>query len=101
MATTHTLKVWTEFFPAIQSGAKNFEVRRNDRWYQVGDVLELVSYDPGSNRVLDTPPEYRRITYILRGKNSEKFGVVEGFCVLGLEKMEYERTDAGSVQTPA
>ena len=37
----HDLKCWLSYFFDIQRGAKNFEIRRNDRHYQVGDVLRL------------------------------------------------------------
>jgi hypothetical protein len=37
----HELKTDPEAFDAVASGAKTFELRRNDRDYQVGDVLVL------------------------------------------------------------
>ena len=42
----HTLKTWPEYFQAVARGAKTFEIRKNDRNFQVGDELELVEYDP-------------------------------------------------------
>lgn len=42
----HTLKTLPEFFDASKRGVKPFEVRKNDRDFQVGDVLELVEFDP-------------------------------------------------------
>ena len=38
---THEIKCQTEFFEKVWSGVKTFEVRLNDRNYQVGDVLCL------------------------------------------------------------
>jgi len=43
---THNLKCWTEFFGAIVSGEKTFEIRNNDRFFKVGDRLILEEYDP-------------------------------------------------------
>lgn len=43
---THELKTWPEFFRAVQSGAKPFEVRKDDRPYAVGDVLQLLEFEP-------------------------------------------------------
>jgi len=43
---THLLKCWPEFFRAIQRGQKRFEIRRNDRDYQVGDCLVLKEFEP-------------------------------------------------------
>jgi hypothetical protein len=37
----HDLKLATEFFDAVLSGMKSFELRRNDRNFAVGDVLVL------------------------------------------------------------
>ena len=38
---THELKCHPHFFAAIAAGKKTFEIRRNDRDYRVGDVLDL------------------------------------------------------------
>ena len=42
----HILKTWPEDFQAVWTGEKTFEVRINDRNYQVGDVLILKEFDP-------------------------------------------------------
>ena len=42
----HTLKCWTEFFEAIQDGRKTFEIRKNDRGFQVDDLLILQEWEP-------------------------------------------------------
>lgn len=39
--TTHTLKCHSEYFQAVESGKKTFEVRRNDRDFKVGDQIVL------------------------------------------------------------
>ena len=43
--TTHQLKVLIKYADAIINGTKTFEVRKNDRGYEVGDkiVFEVVS----------------------------------------------------------
>lgn len=46
MAVTHKLKSWPEFFRAIVAGERCHELRRNDRAYQVGDIIELNEFDP-------------------------------------------------------
>ena len=37
----HELKLDTEFFDDVKSGKKNFEIRKNDRNFEVGDTLFL------------------------------------------------------------
>ena len=41
------LKCWPEFFDSIIRGQKPWEVRKNDRNFQVGDVLLLKEWKPG------------------------------------------------------
>lgn len=38
---THELKLDIKYFDDVKSGKKNFEIRKNDRDFQVGDILEL------------------------------------------------------------
>jgi len=84
---THYLKIWPEFWPAIKSGKKPFEVRRDDWGFAVGDVLVLKEYDPAA---LGGAGKYtgkevnRRITYKLPGG---KFGIDPNYCVLGLSEI--------------
>jgi hypothetical protein len=69
--TVHELKSWPEFFTAVESGEKTFELRRNDRNYQVGDVLVLREWKPNIHG--DDEGEYtgrscrRRVTYVMEG----------------------------------
>jgi len=44
--TRHELKIWPEYFEAIWEYKKTFELRVNDRNYQVGDLLHLREWDP-------------------------------------------------------
>jgi len=46
MSKTHQLKIWPEYFNAILKKEKTFEIRKNDRNFQVGDILKLREYDP-------------------------------------------------------
>lgn len=41
----HALKTLPEYFEAVIKGEKLFEVRKNDRNYQRGDLLALNEYD--------------------------------------------------------
>ena len=44
---THELKTSTSPFMAVRRGEKTFEVRVNDRDFQVGDILKLWCFDEG------------------------------------------------------
>lgn len=59
----HELKIWPEYFDAVESGLKTFEIRRNDRGYEAGDTLMLREYDPVSDTYTGRSL-IRRITYI-------------------------------------
>ncbi len=37
--STHNLKTWMPFYQDVIDGRKTFELRKNDRDYQVGDIL--------------------------------------------------------------
>ena len=85
----HKLKCWPQYFDAIKRGDKPFEVRRDDRGFQKGDVLVLQKYDPVAGRYMrplpGRPEEWElrlKITYILTGG---QFGIEPGYVVLGLE----------------
>lgn len=92
----HELKTWPEFFQALWDGDKTFELRKDDRPYVVGDLLVLREFDPNGVTVdpetqCESPGAYtersalRRITYVLRGIDAERFGLRSGYCILGLE----------------
>jgi len=38
---THELKCWPQYYEPVESGMKPFEIRQNDRGFQVGDKLVL------------------------------------------------------------
>lgn len=41
----HELKIKPKFFQDIINGIKNFEIRKNDRMFRVGDILVLSEFD--------------------------------------------------------
>jgi hypothetical protein len=47
---THYLKCHPIFFQDTAIGIKNFEVRKNDRDFEVGDRLVLQEFDPKTGR---------------------------------------------------
>lgn len=43
------LKLDTKFYDDVKSARKDFEIRKNDRDYQVGDILKLKRYNVRQN----------------------------------------------------
>ena len=75
----HYLKTVSPFFMDIYDEKKTFEVRRNDRNFQIGDVLHLQEFIPPETY---TGREIRAdITYIL---DDERF-CKEGYVVMGID----------------
>lgn len=91
MATrTHRLKTLPDYWNAVLEGDKTFEVRRDDRGFQKGDILELVRLKKNhtgwvEDRTGDNHPFVleRRIAYILTGG---QLGIEPGYVVIGLKK---------------
>lgn len=86
MPVVHEVKCWPNYFDAIESGEKPFDVRRDDRGYQKGDTLFLRRYDPAKLIESDkyTGSEMNKeITYVLTGG---QFGIEPGYVVLGLAR---------------
>jgi hypothetical protein len=63
----HELKVWPEFWDALASGEKTFELRKDDRGFRAGDVLYLREWNPRSETY--SGREMRRlVSYIISGQ---------------------------------
>ena len=74
----HKIKILPEYFEAVLTGRKRFELRKNDRNYKIGDKIELAEWEEGdyTGRSLTFV-----ITYILEG--CPEYGLKEGYCILG------------------
>ena len=45
MKRVHELKILPQYFVAVAAGRKTFEIRKNDRDFQVGDEVVLKEWD--------------------------------------------------------
>ena len=97
MPQEHELKCFPNYYDAVARGDKNFEVRRDDRGFQKGDVLILQRTDPDKPHRVKT--DYsgkvvhelkRRVSYILTGG---QFGIEPGYVVMALEPVIADRVD--------
>ena len=74
----HNLKSETEYYQASEKGIKQFELRKNDRNYQVGDMVYLEEVVNGVYTGRKLYP--MQIKYILKGG---KYGLEEGYVIIG------------------
>lgn len=79
----HEIKLGAEFFDDVLKCKKTFEVRKDDRDYQVGDLLVLKEFKNGeeTGRICK-----RCVGYILKDYN----GVMDGYCVMAMAPMGEE-----------
>jgi len=95
--TSHGIKCWPELFAAFQGNARLFDLRKNDRDYQVGDWLKIREWEPPSIAEA-TRGRYtgarllRRISYVLDWRDAKRYGafggeppIAKGYVVLGLQ----------------
>lgn len=111
----HKLKCWPEYFDAIGSGLKTFDVRRDDRHFQVNHFVELHEFKPcqdcgGTGIAPGREPILSQsyclvcrgmkgrftgrifttgISYVLPGG---QFGIAPGYCVLALWLFPHHHT---------
>lgn len=95
----HELKIKHEYLVEIVLGNKTFELRKNDRDYQVGDLIRFINIPSPkkdltlseisrvSSAYIDENTLYR-ITYILQ--NVQEYGLDKNYCILGIKKMKFE-----------
>lgn len=77
----HRLKTWSSYYDAVNTGAKSFELRVNDRNFQVGDTIVLEEYNPETTSYTGRSLT-RTIGYILE---RPPFGGLEvGWVILGI-----------------
>lgn len=91
----HRVKTVEPYYSAVERREKLFEVRKNDRFYQAGDTIELVwwneNHGPLGERFLtawdretafeNNPSQLFKVGPVLQGG---QFGIEPGYCVFSL-----------------
>jgi len=78
--TRHELKTWPHSFSAILGGFKRYEIRKNDRNFQVGDELFLREYRPEAQTYTGRTL-VATVTYMTPGG---QWGIPQDICVMGI-----------------
>lgn len=110
----HTKKIETKYYNDLVEGNKNFEIRKDDSDYNVGDLIQFIVTHSGPNAgILDIDGKWFytarhgvntlfvkeiesgyylpvddnlwKITYILR--NVPEYGLEKDYCILALKRV--------------
>lgn len=77
---THNLKTWMPFYQDVIDGRKIFELRKNDRDYQVGDTLTLIEVGPSNELTPTGRQTNKEVVYLLTG-----WDLQAGYVVLAIK----------------
>ena len=74
----HEIKILPQYYEAVSKGIKQFELRKDDRDYQVGDLVRLREWDgkeyTGNKMIVG-------IKYVLR--DCPEYGLMDDYCIFG------------------
>lgn len=80
MSKVHELKCWPESFEGIISREKTFEVRLDDRGYELGDIVILKEWVP-EEKVFTGRTAIVYVSYLLRRWP----GIMERYVVMSIK----------------
>jgi len=88
---THHLKTWPAYFKATFEGKKDFDIRKDDRSFDVGDFLILAEYDQRTGEFTGRAMGRRIESIVYGGPKVEgrpgvpdpTGGLREGYVILG------------------
>ena len=84
--TIHELKIKKDYFIEIRNRTKNFELRKNDRDYRVGDLIKFIVID--SFNIAYQANGLYYISYVLQ--NCPEYGLQEGYCILAIKEVRID-----------
>lgn len=89
---THELKIAPHFLKEIEIGNKNFEIRFNDRNFQVGDTLILKGFE---NETYTKQELTRTIDFILE----DYPGLEKGYVILSLKPAVIRKSEKENIES--
>lgn len=82
-------KIWPEYFEAMESGKKKFELRLNDFEINEGDILSLEEWDPKTKEYTGRKLE-KKVTYVGKFKIDSLFWPEEEIKEKGIQIISLE-----------
>lgn len=84
---THKLKCWEEFFTVKWNGKKDWELRKDDRNYRVGDIIIQEEGNIVHDDFVRTGRKLiEEITFIVR--EQPQFGLQKGYCIMSTKELD-------------
>ena len=83
----HELKTWPVAFEAVERGSKHHEIRKNDRYFIKGDLLQLREWDPTTEKYTGRERTVR-VSHISYGGS---WDLPDDLCVMSIERRETDR----------
>jgi len=80
----HNIKILKCYADEVVKGTKTFEVRKNDRNYKEGDIIQFDCIDSEGNKIAhDINSISYKIAYVLSG-----WGIQDGWVAFGIKEMK-------------
>lgn len=80
----HRLKTLQPYYNEVLFGRKTFELRKNDRDFQVGDRLDLFEGDEQVDNINIRENKNHIHVYINYKLEGGIYGLEKGYCILGI-----------------
>lgn len=94
----HSVKCLPEYFEPLVKGSKTFEVRKNDRFYRVGDCLAVNEFYP-LECAASVPEYFRKVSDGFYSNRCALFRIayifdnpdflLDGYVILSLERIPF------------
>lgn len=93
----HEIKIKAEYYERVTSpynqNRKTFEIRKNDRDYQEGDLVKFIVINEGTKKQIaidryNSSLNLFRITYVL--KDAVEYGLQEGYCIFSITPVKIQ-----------